>query len=99
MSRTAKIGVTMGTSVVVSALCLLLAWLPGRLFGLTGVSFLVAKMLFPFWTLGFCLHAGQGAAAFPSSFWFVLLEFPLYGIFVCQAWLRNKLREIGRAHV
>lgn len=92
MTRNAKIGVTTGISVGVTAFCLLLTWLPGRLFGQREVGFLASELLFPFWHIGLSLHAGQRAAEFPSSFWLVCLQFPVYGLFVCLAWLRNRLR-------
>ena len=93
VTRGRKIGVVGGSSVAITAFCLLLTWVPGRVFHLPGFGLFLSKMLFPFCHVVWSVHRGEGAAALPSGFWFLVLQFPLYGLFVCVAWLRNRLRD------
>lgn len=92
MTRTRKLAVTTGFSIALTALCLFITWVPGRFFHSPRLALFVSQMLFPFCHLGWAVHAGQGGAAFPSWFWFVWLQFPLYGLFVCLAWFNNRMR-------
>src|SRR5207247_1154224 len=91
MTRAAKVGTTMGLSVVVTAACLMLVSLLGR-YWLTA-NIVSMKLFFPFFGLSSYLYKGQPGPSAPLLFLLVYFQFPLYAILVSRGWLTNRLRN------
>ena len=91
MTGTAKIGIAIGTSVVVTATCLLLTSFLGRCSPAANVFSM--KLFFPFFGLTYYLHVAQPIPSALLLFLLVYLQFPSYAAFVIWSWSRNRARH------